>query len=221
MLSVQGLRANPGNLQAVFLDRDGTINWERADYVKSWEEYEWLPGALAALCALAELHVPIFVVTNQSIVGRGILDTSALQAIHARVRAEVSAAGGRLDDFFICPHAPADQCGCRKPKPGLLLEAAARYQLDLERCVFVGDSISDMQAAQAAGCAWLLVRTGRQGATLDALLAACDTECVASRDAGSAVGAIYGQVVEDLGAAAELIAAWAASDHLYVEKSVE
>lgn len=215
------MRAFPSCPQAIFLDRDGTINRERADYVKSWQEYEWLPGALAALAALAKLHVPVFVVTNQSVVGRGILDTSALQAIHTRVRADVLAMDGRLDEFLICPHAPTDQCACRKPKPGLLLEAAARYELDLERCVLVGDSITDMQAAQSAGCAWLLVRTGRQGATLDATLAAIDTVQVTERVTGSAAEINYGQVVDDLSAAVKLIAAEAACDHLHIETSFE
>jgi D-glycero-D-manno-heptose 1,7-bisphosphate phosphatase len=217
----QNLPVAFGRPQAIFLDRDGTINRERADYVKSWQEYEWLPGALNALAALAQLDVPILVVTNQSVIGRGILDASALQAIHAQVRAEALAAGGRLDDFLICPHGPADQCACRKPKPGLLLEAAARYNLDLGRCVFVGDSITDMQAAQAAGCAWLLVRTGRQGATLDTTLAGLSTGDVDERDAGCAAPTIRMQVVDDLAAAANLIAAWAAVDQLHFETSFE
>ncbi len=221
----QSVWVAPGRPQAVFLDRDGTINRERADYVKSWQEYEWLPGALTALAALAKLEVPILVVTNQSVVGRGILGTSALQAIHANVRAEALAAGGRLDDFFVCTHAPADQCACRKPKPGLLQEAAARYDLDLGRCVFVGDSITDMQAAQAAGCAWLLVRTGRQGATLDAALAATSAQFstgdVNERYARRAAATVVMQVVADLAAAANLIAEWAAADHLHFETSSE
>ena len=163
------------SLQAIFVDRDGTLNRERADYVKSWQEYEWLPGALDALAVLAMLGVPILVVTNQSAIGRGILDPGVLHAIHAQAQAEAQAAGGRLDDFLVCPHAPADNCACRKPKPGLLLDAAVRYNLDLQRCVFVGDSLTDMQAAEAAGCPWILLRSGRQGSALDAALAALRT----------------------------------------------
>lgn len=162
--------ARPG-LQAIFLDRDGTINRERADYVKSWQEYEWLPGALEALAALAQLRVPILIVTNQSAIGRGILSTDDLAAIHARVRAEALAAGARIDQFLVCPHAPAAACSCRKPKPGLLLQAAAEYRLDLASCVFIGDSISDLMAGAAAGCQCILVRTGRQGSALDSMLA--------------------------------------------------
>ena len=158
--------------QAIFLDRDGTINRERADYVKCWQEYEWLPGALEALALLAQQNIPIFIVSNQSAVGRGILDVSVLDAIHAQVRAEAASAGGRIDQFFVCPHAPAEQCRCRKPQPGLLLQAAAQYHLDLARCVFIGDSVTDLLAGAAAGCRCLLVRTGRQGETLPDLVAA-------------------------------------------------
>jgi D-glycero-D-manno-heptose 1,7-bisphosphate phosphatase len=206
--------------QAIFLDRDGTLNRERADYVKSWQEYEWLPGALDALAMLATLAVPILVVTNQSAIGRGILDSGVLHAIHAQAQAAAQAAGGRLDDFLICPHAPADSCACRKPKPGLLLDAAMRYNLDLRRCVFVGDSLTDMQAAAAAGSAWLLVRTGRQGPTLDAALAALQAGAGLGSSYPHAFETEYAQVVGDLGAAAKLIVGTAV-DHLHLETSVE
>jgi D-glycero-D-manno-heptose 1,7-bisphosphate phosphatase len=201
-------QATAGRLQAVFLDRDGTINRERADYVKSWQEYEWLPGALAALTALARFEVPIFVVTNQSALGRGILEAGALDAIHAHLRAEVEAVGGRIDGFLICPHAPQDRCACRKPQPGLLLEAARRYHLELGRCVFVGDTVTDMQAAMAAGCSSILVRTGRQGQQLDALLAGIET------------GGRQVTIVADLSAAVDLITSLSAHD-LHCETSSE
>ncbi len=208
-------------LQAILLDRDGTLNRERADYVKSWQEYAWLPGALDALAVLAALDVPILVVTNQSAIGRGILDPDVLHAIHAGARAEAQVAGGRLDDFLICPHAPAEGCACRKPKPGLLLQAAARYHLDLRRCVFVGDSLSDMQAAAAAGCPCILVRTGRQGPTLDAALSALRTAGSSVSDAPGVRGVESAQVVDDLCAAARLIAGEPVLEHLHFETSVE
>jgi D-glycero-D-manno-heptose 1,7-bisphosphate phosphatase len=206
------------SLQAIFLDRDGTLNRERADYVKTWQEYEWLPGALTALAQLATLELPILVISNQSAIGRGILRVDELDSVHAKARAEALASGGRIDEFFVCPHAPGEGCDCRKPKPGLLKAAAAQYNLDLERCVFVGDSITDMQAAVAAGCAWILVRTGRQGGSLDSMLAALES------------AAANTQVVDDLGAAAALIMAQAvdaqafaaeAAGHLHCEKSGE
>lgn len=207
--------------QAIFLDRDGTLNRERADYVKSWQEYEWLPGALDALAMLAALDAPILVVTNQSAIGRGILDFGVLHTIHARARAEAQAAGGRLDDFLVCPHAPAAGCACRKPRPGLLLQAAARYNLDLRKCVFVGDSLTDMQAAAAAGCLCILVRTGRQGPALAAALAALRTGASWESSAWGVVGAEYARVVDDLGVAARLIAGEAVLDHLHFETSIE
>jgi D-glycero-D-manno-heptose 1,7-bisphosphate phosphatase len=157
--------------QAILLDRDGVINRERADYVKSWGEFEVLPGALPALSRLSSLHVPILVLTNQSAIGRGLVSLATVDAIHARLQWLVHAAGGRIDAFYICPHHPVDGCACRKPKPGLLLQAAAEFNLDLTACIFVGDSYTDYQAAQAAGCDTILVQSGRQGSQLPALLA--------------------------------------------------
>lgn len=159
--------------QAVFLDRDGTLNRERSDYVKSWAEYEWLPGALTALARLAARGVPIIVVTNQAGIGRGMLMPETLASIHARLQAEAEAQGGRIDRFLVCPHTPAEQCGCRKPQPGLFMQAAAEYGLDLKRCVLIGDTLTDFRAAEAIGCASIIVRTGRQGAEIDGLLANC------------------------------------------------
>lgn len=157
-------------MQAIFLDRDGVINRERADYVKSWAELELLPGALDAVARLATSRRPIFVMTNQSAIGRGIISAEAVHEIHVRLRAVVEAAGGRIDAFYICPHHPDDGCACRKPQPGLLLQAAADHGLTLSECLFVGDSITDFQAAQAANCQSILVRSGRQGSVLPTLL---------------------------------------------------
>lgn len=157
-------------LEAIFLDRDGVINRERADYVKSWDEMEILPGALAALRQLATLPVPICVLTNQSAIGRQIVSAETVDAIHTRLAALVAEQGGRIDAFFVCPHHPDAGCDCRKPKPGLLWQAARRFQLDLRHCIFVGDARTDSSAAQAAGCPCILVRTGREGITLPSAL---------------------------------------------------
>jgi D-glycero-D-manno-heptose 1,7-bisphosphate phosphatase len=157
-------------LQAVLLDRDGVINRERADYVKSWEEFELLPGALDGLSRLASLGIPILVLTNQSAIGRGLVALETVKEIHSRLQEVVTAAGGRLDGFYICPHHPDDGCACRKPKPGLLLQAAAEFNFDLAAAIFVGDSITDYQAAEAAGCPSLLVASGRQASLLAARL---------------------------------------------------
>lgn len=156
-------------IDAIFLDRDGTLNVERADYVKSIAELVLLPGALAALNALSALAVPIILVTNQSVIGRGIVDQATVDAIHAHLRTQVRASGGRIDAIYVCPHHPDAHCHCRKPQPGLLLAAAADFQLDLTRCIFVGDSLTDYAAAQAVGCQPVLVRTGRQAQQLEQL----------------------------------------------------
>lgn len=157
--------------QAIFLDRDGVINQERSDYVKAWSEFEFLPGVLFALRDLAMLGLPIIVLTNQSVIGRGIVAQAAIEMIHKQARAQIVQAGGRVDAFFLCPHHPDEQCLCRKPKPGLLLQAAATFTLQLSECIFIGDSITDALAAQAVGCQSLLVASGRQSKQLPELLA--------------------------------------------------
>lgn len=153
-------------IDAIFLDRDGTLNVERADYVKSIDELVMLPGALNALGSLSTLAIPIIVITNQSAIGRGIVAQATIDAIHAHLRALVGTDGGRIDAFYVCPHHPADRCACRKPQPGLLLAAAADFQIKLTRCIFVGDSITDYEAARTVGCQPVLVRTGRQARQL-------------------------------------------------------
>lgn len=160
----------PDALEAVFLDRDGVINWERADYVKCREEFEFLPGVLPALARLAALPQPIIVVTNQSAIGRRLMGRSALDDIHLYLHQCVTESGGRIDAFYVCPHHPDQGCLCRKPKPGLLLQAARDFRLNLANCVFIGDSVTDAGAAQAAGCPCCLVTTGRQGRQLTELV---------------------------------------------------
>lgn len=171
-------------LQAILLDRDGVINRERADYVKCWEELDILPGALAALRRLAAVPVPICVVTNQSAIGRKLVAAQTVDAIHRRLAARVAAQGGRIDAFFVCPHHPDAGCACRKPQPGLLLQAAQRFGLDLRRCILVGDSFTDHLAAAAVHCPSILVQSGRQGHQLPrALQGAVDVPLVADLSA--------------------------------------
>ncbi len=145
----------------IFLDRDGVINHNRSDYVKSWAEFEFLPGALEALQLLAQLGHPIIVVSNQSAIGRGIIPHSTVDEIHERMVDSIREAGGRIDAILYCPHHPEKGCACRKPRPGLLLDAKRRFDLDLQRSFLVGDAESDILAAQAVGCQPILVRTGR------------------------------------------------------------
>ena len=152
---------SPATLKhAIFLDRDGVIVENRADYVKSIDEVHILPGALEGLAQAARLDCRIVVVTNQSVVGRGLLTEPALLAIHAAIHATIVAAGGRIDAWYFCPHLPEAGCACRKPKPGMLLSAAADWNIDLPASVMVGDTVTDLQAGQAAGTHGLLVRTG-------------------------------------------------------------
>ena len=147
--------------RAVFLDRDGVINENRPDYVKSWDEYVFLPGALEALRQLATSDFAILVISNQSAVGRGLISPQQLEDIHRRMVQEIERSGGRIDAIECCPHRPADGCGCRKPRPGLLQRAAARFDLDLTASYLVGDAQTDVEAALNAGCQPILVRTGR------------------------------------------------------------
>lgn len=154
---------------AIFLDRDGVINENRADYVKSWEEFVFLPGSTGALRALAHVSAPIVVVSNQSAIGRGLVGHETVEGIHRRMRAAICEEGGQIDAVYYCPHCPGEGCCCRKPRPGLLLRAADELMIDLERSYFIGDAIGDMEAAMAAGCSPILVLTGlgcAQGAAL-------------------------------------------------------
>ena len=175
--------------KAIFLDRDGVINRERANYVKTWDEFEFLPGTLPALQRLATLDIPILVISNQSSIGRGLVSRDTVNTIHQQIRVIIEAAGGRIDDFFVCPHHPDANCQCRKPKPGLLLQAAVLFSLDLAECIFIGDAVTDFQAAQAAGCQAILVESGRQGTQLRNLLSISPNACI----------------VPDLAAAVEMI----------------
>jgi histidinol-phosphate phosphatase family protein len=145
---------------AIFLDRDGVINRRRADHVKSWAEFEFLPQALEGLREINRMGAPVVVVTNQSAVGRGLLTEADLYAIHERMVSEIAAAGGRIDAIYACLHTPADGCDCRKPAPGLILRATADLGLRIECSVMVGDSVSDLQAARAAGCISVLLADG-------------------------------------------------------------
>lgn len=142
---------------AVFLDRDGTLNRERSNYVRSWSEFEFVPGALDALRALATLDVPIVVVTNQSAVGRGLMTSATLADVHDRMRAAVTAGGGRIDAVYACPHRPDEGCPCRKPRVGLFRRAALEQSLDLPRSVLIGNTELDQAAARALGCAIVIV----------------------------------------------------------------
>ncbi|MBI2940049.1 MAG: D-glycero-beta-D-manno-heptose 1,7-bisphosphate 7-phosphatase, partial [Chloroflexi bacterium] len=147
-------------MRTVFLDRDGVINENRTDYVKSWDEFVFLPGALAALQLLRERGYQVFVVTNQSGVGRGILSSQELDALHWAMRDAIEGHGGAIADVFYCPHPPEAGCDCRKPRPGLLLQASRRHSCDPTQSYVIGDSLTDVQAGLAVGATPILVLTG-------------------------------------------------------------
>lgn len=146
---------------AVFLDRDGVIIENRSAYVRSWSDVAIFGQALTALAGIKDSSYRIIVVTNQSAVGRGIITYDAAVEINERLLEVINQTGGRIDDFYICPHAPQDNCDCRKPKPGLILQAAKDYNLDLSQSILIGDALSDIMAAQAASVSHIaMVRTG-------------------------------------------------------------
>jgi D-glycero-D-manno-heptose 1,7-bisphosphate phosphatase len=150
---------------AIFLDRDGVINRRIEDgYVAHLSEFTFLPDALAGLRALARLSRPIVVVSNQAGVAKGIVSTRALEQMTTWFVDEIVAAGGRVDAVYYCPHVPAAECACRKPKPGLLLHAASDFGIDLGRSVTIGDSLSDVEAAIAAGTRAMLISADHQPA---------------------------------------------------------
>ena len=153
-------------LKLVILDRDGTINEDRDDYVKSPDEWVPLPGALEAISRLNHAGWHTVVATNQSGLARGIFDTGTLNAVHVKMNQALARFGGRIDAVFFCPHGPDDGCSCRKPRPGMLQTIGERYGVAMHETYAVGDSLRDLEAAVAAGCAPHLVRTGK-GARLD------------------------------------------------------
>lgn len=145
----------------VILDRDGTLNVDNGEFITTPEEWQPMEGALEAIGRLNHAGYHVVLATNQSGLGRGLMDVASLNAIHAHMNKQLSKVGGRLDAIFYCPHAPDEACQCRKPAPGLLEQIAERYGMSLDGVPFVGDSVSDMQAAQAAGCQPHLVLTGQ------------------------------------------------------------
>ena len=155
-------------MKLIILDRDGTINEDRDDYVKSPEEWVPLPGALEAIARLNHAGYHVVVASNQSGLGRGLFDMAALNAMHAKLNQQLAKHGGRVDAVFFCPHAPDEQCECRKPLPGLMLQIAERYGVNLEQVPVVGDALRDLQAAAAAGCMPHLVRSGKAALMSDA-----------------------------------------------------
>jgi len=157
---------HPLHPKLVILGRDGVLNLYREDHVKDPEEWQPVPGALEAVARLNHAGWHTVVATNQSGIGRGLVDMASLNAVHRRMMHLLAEKGGRIDAVFFCPHAPEEACDCRKPLPGLMKQIGERYGLDdqLSNVPMVCDTARDLQAAQAAGCEPHLVRTGRAAA---------------------------------------------------------
>lgn len=143
----------------VLLDRDGVLNKKppRAEYVRTWADFEWLPGAKEALKLFNDAGYRVIVVSNQAGIARGAMTEADLASIHDHMKEETAQAGGRIDAIYYCPHGWDDNCDCRKPKPGMLFQAQREHHLDLSRTPFIGDDERDAEAADAAGCPALLL----------------------------------------------------------------
>jgi D-glycero-D-manno-heptose 1,7-bisphosphate phosphatase len=143
----------------VLLDRDGVLNEKppRAEYVRTWQDFEWRPGAKEALKLFNDSGYRVIVISNQAGIARGAMTETDLTDIHRRMNEEVTQSGGRIEAIYYCPHGWDDGCECRKPKPGMLFQAQREHQLDLSRTPFIGDDERDAEAANAAGCPSLLL----------------------------------------------------------------
>lgn len=148
-------------MKLIILDRDGTINADSDEFVKSPQEWQPLPGALEAIAKLNHAGWHVVVASNQSGLGRGLFDVASLNAMHAKMNKLLAAHGGRIDAVFYCPHAADDHCRCRKPDSGLFEQIGERYGVDLKLVPVAGDSARDLQAGAAVGCEPHLVLTGK------------------------------------------------------------
>ena len=155
-------------MKLVILDRDGTINQDSDQYIKSPAEWKPIPGSIEAIARLTQGGWRCVVATNQSGIARGLLDMATLNAIHTEMHRVVNLAGGRIDAIFFCPHAADSNCECRKPKPGMLRDIAARMDAKLAGTPMIGDSLRDVEAAAAVGAKPYLVLTGKGRQTREA-----------------------------------------------------
>lgn len=155
-------------MRLIILDRDGVINHDSDNYIKSPDEWRPIDGSLAAIARLTHAGWSVAVATNQSGIERGLFDINTLHAIHAKMVGAVADVGGRIDGVFFCPHAPDSGCRCRKPATGLFEDISVRFGKSLHGVPVVGDSLRDLQAGHAMGCTPYLVKTGKGAKTLAA-----------------------------------------------------
>ena len=151
----------------VLMDRDGVINHDSEDFIKSPEEWRPIDGSLEAIALLNKHGFDVVVITNQSGLARGLFDVAMLSKIHDKMHRLLAQKGGQIASIYYCPHGPDELCNCRKPKPGLLEQFALEMKVDLKSVFFIGDSLRDIQAAQAVGAKPILVLTGKGQLTLD------------------------------------------------------
>lgn len=154
-------------MKLIILDRDGVINYDSDEFIKSPAEWIPIPGSLEAIARLNQAGYRVVVATNQSGVARGLFDVSTLNAIHQKLHTAAQQVGADVDAIFYCPHAADDNCDCRKPKPGMLHTIATRFNTSLKGVPNVGDSLRDLQAGYGVGCVPYLVMTGKGGRTLE------------------------------------------------------
>jgi D-glycero-D-manno-heptose 1,7-bisphosphate phosphatase len=176
--------SNP-NPRFVILDRDGVINRDSDEFIKTPDEWQPMPGSIEAIASLSQAGYEIVIATNQSGVGRGLFDTQMLEKIHRKMMHSIHSAGGELRGIFVCPHRPDENCSCRKPKPGLLRQIEEAYSCKLTGQPAIGDSRRDLDAAIAVGARPVLVRTGN-GRTTEKSLTAADNVAVFDDLAGAA-----------------------------------
>jgi len=153
-------------MKLIILDRDGVINQESDEFIKSPEEWVPIPGSLEAIARLSNSGYAVVVATNQSGIARGLFDSDTLNKIHSKMMKAVQEKGGTIDGIFFCPHSPKEGCLCRKPKPGLLLDIEKRFRVDLSEVTIVGDSMRDIESALSVNAIPYLVLTGNGRATL-------------------------------------------------------
>ncbi len=152
-------------MKLVILDRDGVINQDSDQFIKNTTEWKAIPGSLEAIARLNHTGYRVVVASNQSGIGRGLLDMGALNAINDKMYRALAQMGGRIDALFYCPHAADANCDCRKPKPGMFIDIAQRFNVDLAGVPSIGDSLRDLQAAATAGAQPMLVLTGKGART--------------------------------------------------------
>ena len=145
----------------IILDRDGVINYDSDFYIKSPDEWVPIPGSLAAIAQLNRAGYRVVIATNQSGIARGLYDLDTLSQIHEKLRQELASVGGHIEEIFFCPHHPDDNCDCRKPKLGLFKQIQAKYDIDLSDTFFIGDTLTDIQAAKEVPCKPILVLSGK------------------------------------------------------------